>query len=48
MEGYVFIDPPGLTDGVVQGSLQLALGFVQTLPPKAPEAKQARKKGKRT
>ena len=48
MEGYVHIDPPGLTDGVVQESLQLALAFVQTLPPKAPDVKPARKRVKRT
>ncbi len=48
MEGYVYIDPPGLTDSVVQGALQLALAFVQTLPPKAPDVKPTRKKASRT
>ena len=48
MEGYVYIDPPGLTDSVVQASLQLALVFVQTLPPKDTDVMPARKKGKRT
>src|SRR5215467_9781160 len=35
MEGYVYIDPAALTDGAVHACLQLALAFVQTLPPKA-------------
>jgi hypothetical protein len=46
MEGYVYIDPGALTDGAVHSCLQLALAFVQTLPPKASGSKPARKKGK--
>lgn len=46
MQGYVYIDPSALTDGAVQAWLQLALAFVQTLPPKASGAKPARTKGK--
>jgi TfoX/Sxy family transcriptional regulator of competence genes len=46
MEGYIYVDPPALTDGAVQAWLQLALTFVQTLPPKAPALKSERAKGK--
>lgn len=46
IEGYVYVDPPALTDGAVQTWLQLALAFVQTLPPKASGSKPARTKGK--
>jgi hypothetical protein len=46
MDGYIYIDPPALIDGATQAWLQLALAFVQTLPPKAPGSKPARKKGK--
>jgi TfoX/Sxy family transcriptional regulator of competence genes len=46
MEGYVYVDPPTLTDGAVQEWLRLALAFVETLPPKVSGAKPARTKGK--
>ncbi len=46
MDGYIYVDPPALTYGATQAWLQLALAFVQTLPPKAPGSKPARKKGK--
>jgi TfoX/Sxy family transcriptional regulator of competence genes len=46
MEGYVYIDPPALTGDATHEWLQLALAFVQTLPPKAPGAKPAPTKGK--
>jgi TfoX/Sxy family transcriptional regulator of competence genes len=46
MEGYVYIDPPALTDGAVHAWLQLALAFVQPLPPKVSGSKPTRKKGK--
>lgn len=46
MEGYVYVDPPALEGRAIQEWLQLALDFVQTLPPKAAGAKPARKKGK--
>jgi len=47
MEGYIYVDPPALNDGAVAAWLQLALAFVQTLPPKAAGANAARAKGKR-
>lgn len=47
MEGYVYVDPPALTNEAIKAWLQLASAFVQTLPPKAPIAKSVRVKGKR-
>ena len=47
MEGYVYVDPPALTDGPLKTWLQMALSFVQTLPPKTPKPKPTRSKGKR-
>jgi TfoX/Sxy family transcriptional regulator of competence genes len=44
MEGYIYVDPPALTDRAVRAWLHLALAFVQTLPPKAPGAKPVRTK----
>jgi TfoX/Sxy family transcriptional regulator of competence genes len=46
MEGYILIDPSELTGKAVQAWLQLALAFVQTLPPKEAGTKPAPKKGK--
>ena len=46
MEGYVYVDLLALTAGATQELLQLALAFVQTLPPKASGSKPARTKGK--
>jgi hypothetical protein len=46
MEGYIYIDPAELTAGTVKTWLQLALAFVQTLPPKEAGSKPARTKGK--
>jgi TfoX/Sxy family transcriptional regulator of competence genes len=46
MEGYIYVDPPALTDGAVQAWLQLALAFVRTLPPKSSGPKATRMKGK--
>jgi TfoX/Sxy family transcriptional regulator of competence genes len=34
MEGYIYVDPSVLNDQAVQKWLQLAVAFVQTLPPK--------------
>lgn len=48
MDGYIYVDPPALTDDAVVAWLRLAVAFVQTLPPKAPSAKSVRMKGKRT
>jgi TfoX/Sxy family transcriptional regulator of competence genes len=47
MEGYVYVDPPALTDGGIEAWLRPALAFVQTLPPKTSGAKTARRKGKK-
>jgi TfoX/Sxy family transcriptional regulator of competence genes len=46
MEGYVYVDPSALTAGATRELLQLALAFVQTLPPKASGSEPARTKGK--
>lgn len=46
MDGYIYVDPPALTGREVQAWLRLAVGFVQTLPPKEPGAKRVRAKGK--
>lgn len=46
MDGYVYVDPPSLTGGATKQWLQMALAYVQTLPPKASGAKPARQKGK--
>ena len=46
MEGYIYVDPPGLSATAVKTWMQLALPFVRTLPPKA-RAKPMRAKGKR-
>lgn len=42
LEGYVYVDPPGLTADAVRGWIELALPHVLTLPPKATK-KRARK-----
>jgi TfoX/Sxy family transcriptional regulator of competence genes len=47
MDGYIYVDPPALTDRALQAWLQLARSFVQTLPPKAARPKAQRAKGKR-
>ena len=47
MEDYVYIDPPALNDERVRAGVKVALGFVQTLPPKAAKAKRAPVKAKR-
>ena len=44
MEGYIYVDPPALTDRTVRAWLHLALAFVQTLPPKVPGSKPVRTK----
>jgi uncharacterized protein YndB with AHSA1/START domain/TfoX/Sxy family transcriptional regulator of competence genes len=46
MEGYLYINPPALTDDTVDAWLQLALAFVQTLPPKTSGSKPKRREGK--
>ena len=47
MEGYVYVDPPGLNRQAVQSWLHLAVAHVQTLPKKA-DRKPKKKKEKRT
>jgi TfoX/Sxy family transcriptional regulator of competence genes len=47
MEGYVYIDPPALTDSALKTWLRMAVDFVRTLPRKATNAKPEKKKGKR-
>jgi len=46
MNGYIYVDPPALTDRTVQAWLKLAVAFVRTLPAK-PERKTTRAKGER-
>jgi TfoX/Sxy family transcriptional regulator of competence genes len=46
MEGYIYVDPPALTGSTVQSWLQLAVAFVQTLPPREAGSKPAQTKGK--
>jgi TfoX/Sxy family transcriptional regulator of competence genes len=43
MEGYVYVDP---TESAIKAWLQNAVAFVETLPPKAPNAKPIGTKGK--
>ena len=47
MEGYIYLDPPGMSKQTVQNGLRMAVAYVQTLPPKA-KVKAKRRKGKRT
>jgi TfoX/Sxy family transcriptional regulator of competence genes len=47
MDGYVYVDPPALTDDAVRAWLQSALSFVQTLPAKEPGQRRTQTKGKR-
>jgi TfoX/Sxy family transcriptional regulator of competence genes len=42
MDGYLYVDPPALMRDALPEWLQLALAFVRTLPPKAPDEKPAR------
>jgi TfoX/Sxy family transcriptional regulator of competence genes len=47
MQGYIHVDPTALNEQALGKWLQLAVAFVQTLPPKATGAKPQRTKGKR-
>jgi TfoX/Sxy family transcriptional regulator of competence genes len=47
MEGYIYVDPPALTDSALKIWLRMAVNFVRTLPPKEPKTKPIRAKGKR-
>jgi TfoX/Sxy family transcriptional regulator of competence genes len=42
MEGYIYVDPPALKDRALQKWLQLAVAFVQTLPPNPARQKPKR------
>jgi TfoX/Sxy family transcriptional regulator of competence genes len=46
MEGYVYIDPPAITEASLRASLRLALAFVHTLPAKKSGKKPARAKAR--
>src|SRR5258708_7546129 len=46
MDGYIYVDPPALTNRAVRAWIKLAIAFVQTLPTK-PERKTTSTKGKR-
>jgi hypothetical protein len=45
MEGYVFVDPPG-DERELRDWIELAVAFVNTLPPKLPKSKPRRIKTK--
>jgi TfoX/Sxy family transcriptional regulator of competence genes len=47
MQGYVYIAPEELTEEAVAASLDLAVSFVRTLPPKAAKAESKQARGKR-
>src|SRR5262249_37398918 len=42
MEGYIYVDPSALNDQAVQKWLQLAVAFVQTLPPRPDRGRSGR------
>lgn len=46
MEGYVFVDPAPRDERELRDWLDLAVAFVNTLPPKLPKSKPRRIKGK--
>jgi len=47
MEGYIYVDPPFLTDPAIREWLRFAVEFVRTLPRKVAKSKPARKKSTR-
>jgi TfoX/Sxy family transcriptional regulator of competence genes len=47
MSGYIYVDPPALNADALRTWIRLAVGFVQTLPPKRPGSKRKRVQGKR-
>ena len=47
MEGYIYVDPSALNAQAVQKWLQLAVAFVQTLPPKSTGSRPKPAIGKR-
>jgi TfoX/Sxy family transcriptional regulator of competence genes len=46
MEGYIYVDPAALNDRAVREWMKVAVGFVQTLPPKAGGSKPKRAKSR--
>jgi len=44
MEGYIFVDPAPRDERALREWLELAVAFVQTLPPKLPKSKSGRTK----
>ena len=44
MEGYVVVDPPPRDERALREWLELAIAFVNTLPPKSPKSKPRRTK----
>jgi hypothetical protein len=44
MEGYVFVDPPPRDEQALRDWLDLAVAFVNTLPPKPPRSTRRRTK----
>jgi TfoX/Sxy family transcriptional regulator of competence genes len=47
IEGYVLVDGKALSASAMRQWVELALGYVRTLPPKSPKPKTARNKGGR-
>jgi hypothetical protein len=46
MEGYIFVDPPPGEERALREWLELAVAFVNTLPPKFPKSRPQRTKTK--
>jgi TfoX/Sxy family transcriptional regulator of competence genes len=46
MEGYIFVDPAPHDERMLRDWLELAVAFVETLPPKVPKSKSRRTKTK--
>jgi TfoX/Sxy family transcriptional regulator of competence genes len=44
MEGYIFVDPAPRDERALRDWLELAIAFVETLPPKLPKSKSGRTK----
>jgi TfoX/Sxy family transcriptional regulator of competence genes len=47
MEGYIYVDPPAVSDRAARVMIRLALPHVQSLPPKIQRAKRTGAKGKK-
>jgi TfoX/Sxy family transcriptional regulator of competence genes len=46
MAGYIFVDPAPRDERALRDWLELAIAFVETLPPKLPKSKSERTKTK--